>query len=59
MNPDFYVEGNLTKTKEELSPSGRFRLLIRYYKTKKGCWNYRVFWSVAILEKVYLLNTWK
>ena len=28
------------ETKEELSPSGRYRLLIRWYATKEGCWNY-------------------
>jgi len=32
------VETN--KRREVLSPSGRYKLVINYYKTKKGCWNY-------------------
>jgi len=30
----------LGKTEEELSPSGRFKLVIDYYATTPGCWNY-------------------
>lgn len=28
------------KSREFLSPSKKFKLIIRYYKTKKDCWNY-------------------
>jgi len=33
-------ENQKSKTEEKLSPSGRYRLLIRWYATKEGCWNY-------------------
>jgi len=33
-------ENQKEETKEELSPSGRYRLLIRWYATKEGSWNY-------------------
>lgn len=36
---DYYVDENERLEKKEIdSPSGRFKLLIRYYDTKKGCW---------------------
>jgi hypothetical protein len=40
--PDFFIEANVEPDafREELSPSGRFRLLIRQYGTKPGCWGY-------------------
>lgn len=28
------------KTEEKLSPSGKYKLLIRWYATSEGCWNY-------------------
>lgn len=31
---------NLAKEETEISPSGKHRLVIRYYKTKEGCWEY-------------------
>lgn len=37
---EFFIEENLTRQEESLTPSGRFKLLRRYYSTKKGCWNY-------------------
>lgn len=39
---DYYVEANLQPqcAKEILSPSGKFRLLIRHYGTKPGYWSY-------------------
>lgn len=33
-------ENELDDRKEKISPSGRFKLLMRYYKTKEGCWNF-------------------
>ena len=38
----FFVDKNELKgkRKEELSPSGRFKLDIRYYKTRAGAWDY-------------------
>jgi len=33
-------ENQKEKTEEELSPSGRYKLLIRWYATKEGSWNY-------------------
>jgi hypothetical protein len=36
----YCVDANEANRREKLSPSGRYRLLIRYYSTKKGCWNY-------------------
>lgn len=39
---NFYKDKNEVKEsrKEITSPSGRYKLQIRYYKTKDGCWNY-------------------
>lgn len=37
---DYYIEENLRKTEEDITPSGRFKLVRRWYSTKKGCWNY-------------------
>lgn len=39
---DFYIKENERNEfqKEILSPSGKFKLLIRMYGTKPGCWNY-------------------
>lgn len=38
---NYFTEENLKpEPREELSPSGRTKLLIRRYSTKKGCWNY-------------------
>jgi hypothetical protein len=36
----FFIDENETKRVETPTPSGRFKLLRRYYSTKKGCWNY-------------------
>lgn len=36
----YYLDENETRREEGLTPSGRFKLLRRYYSTKKGCWNY-------------------
>lgn len=36
----YMLPENLTSEEEEISPSGKYRLVIRYYKTKQGCWNY-------------------
>lgn len=40
--PDFYIDENeIVANREELiSPSKKFKLVIRYYQTAKGCWNY-------------------
>ena len=40
MKTDYYITKNLQKTQEKLSPSGKHKLIIRWYSTKKGCWNY-------------------
>jgi len=37
---EYFIDGNEIKREEEKSPSGKFKLLIRYYKTKEGYWNY-------------------
>jgi hypothetical protein len=38
---EYILPANLTGDPEEiLTPSGRFRLLIRQYNTKPGCWGY-------------------
>jgi hypothetical protein len=37
---NFCVDENEVRRDEEISLSGKYRLLIRYYKTKEGCWNY-------------------
>lgn len=36
----YILPENLTSEEEETSPSGKYRLVIRYYKTGEGCWNY-------------------
>ena len=36
----FFIDENEVRREEALTPSGRFKLLRRYYSTKKGCWNY-------------------
>lgn len=36
---DFYKQENLISSDWKLSPSRRFKLLIRNYKSKPGCWN--------------------
>lgn len=38
----FFIDENeeIGSREELISPSGRFKLLLRYYTTKKGCWNY-------------------
>lgn len=36
----FCVDANEVNRAEDITPSGRFKLLRRYYKTKDGCWNY-------------------
>lgn len=39
--PDYYSEANVRPGSQEvMSPSGRFRLLIRQYATREGCWDY-------------------
>ncbi len=35
-----YDEENVTKTEEHLSPSLKYKLIIRTYKTGKGTWDY-------------------
>ena len=37
---EFITEENETDSEEILSPSGRFRLMIRHYRTKPNCWEY-------------------
>jgi hypothetical protein len=37
---EIYVSKNLIKTKEHLSPSGRFRLVVETYQTSPTTWNY-------------------
>lgn len=36
----FCVDKNQHSCEEVISPSGRFKLLMRYYKTLEGCWDY-------------------
>jgi len=36
----FFTDENEQHRREELSPSGKYRLVITSYGTKKGCWNY-------------------
>jgi len=38
--PDYYTEDKVLREKEKLTPSGRYRLVIRTYQTEKGCWSY-------------------
>lgn len=39
--PDFYTPQNeKPEHSEKFSPSGKYRLDIHYYSTRKGCWNY-------------------
>jgi len=40
--PDYYTDDNemTSSSQEQISPSGRFKLIIRQYTTKKGCWHY-------------------
>lgn len=43
MNQDYFTDANYCGEKEDdtsLSPSGRYRLTVKYYGTKPGCWNY-------------------
>ena len=40
MSKEFFCPENLLKEEEELSPSGKYRLVIGTYKTKEGCWEY-------------------
>lgn len=38
---DYYTEGRARDAgQESFSPSGRYKLLVRYYGTKPGSWNY-------------------
>ncbi|MAH47665.1 hypothetical protein CMI37_17730 [Candidatus Pacearchaeota archaeon] len=37
---DFYTPENLQGSTETISPSGRYKLVVSIYSTKKGCWNY-------------------
>jgi len=37
---DFYRDENEQSRHEKFSPSGRYRLLVRNYGTKPGCWSY-------------------
>jgi hypothetical protein len=37
---NYYSDANEVDRQEEVSPSGRFKLVIRSYKTSEGCWNY-------------------
>lgn len=41
-NECFFIEENELKEhrEEKMTPSGRFRILIRYYKTGKNTWDY-------------------
>jgi hypothetical protein len=36
----FFIDENEQRRVEASTPSGRFKMVIRYYSTKKGCWNY-------------------
>jgi len=38
----YFIDENENKDrrKEGITPSGRFKLVTRYYSTKKGCWSY-------------------
>ncbi|MEK6877973.1 MAG: hypothetical protein AABY22_00115, partial [Nanoarchaeota archaeon] len=40
MKNNFFVKENLFSEKEEISESGKYRLIIEKYKTKEGCWKY-------------------
>lgn len=37
---DFFIKENLLSEREEISESGKYKLIIGKYKTKEGCWNY-------------------
>jgi len=54
---DYFIDKNRDPEarKEETSPSGRYRLVIDSYGTKKGCWNYsrgRVYEGDKLIEDV-------
>ena len=36
----FFVKENAGKSREELSPDGKYKLVVTAYSTKKGCWSY-------------------
>jgi hypothetical protein len=36
----FTLENERPETQEEISPSGRYRLVVHKYATRKGCWDY-------------------
>ncbi|AGD92852.1 hypothetical protein LBA_00934 [Megavirus lba] len=40
MTNDYYKSENLISTKEHISTSGKYKLIVETYITKPGCWNY-------------------
>lgn len=40
MKQNYFIPENKTDAREELSLSGRYKLVISSFKTKDGCWNY-------------------
>lgn len=41
MKKNYFVPENLQPgQKEHISPSGKYKLIIRKYSTKEGCWHY-------------------
>ena len=40
MTEQYCISDNLISSKEEISPSGKFRLTINEYKTEEGSWSY-------------------